>query len=78
MSHRLDRLLTLYFFGPLANLFPLRKGIRIPFLMYHDISNEKGSGQPYFRINISPTKFALQIIFLNNNQYLKGLAGDLA
>ena len=44
MSPRLDRLLTLYFFGPLGNLFAPRKGIRIPILMYHSISDEKETG----------------------------------
>jgi peptidoglycan/xylan/chitin deacetylase (PgdA/CDA1 family) len=69
MSLRLDRLLTLYFFSPLARLFPCRKGIHIPILMYHSISDESESGHPYFRINTSPTRFAEHMNFLHENNY---------
>jgi hypothetical protein len=51
---RLDRLLTLYFFGPLArlrgslsSLNPTNPSnpIRIPILMYHSISDEPETGR---------------------------------
>jgi peptidoglycan/xylan/chitin deacetylase (PgdA/CDA1 family) len=69
MSFRLDRLLTLYFFAPLAGLFPPKKGIRIPILMYHSISDEPETGHPYFWINTSPARFAEHMKFLYDNGY---------
>jgi hypothetical protein len=69
MSLRLDRLLTLYFFAPPARLFPPKKGIRIPILMYHSISDEPEHGHPYFWINTSPARFAEHMKFLQDNGY---------
>jgi peptidoglycan/xylan/chitin deacetylase (PgdA/CDA1 family) len=69
MSFRLDRLLTLYFFAPLAGLFPPKKGIRIPILMYHSISDDPETGHPYFWINTSPARFAEHMKFLHDNGY---------
>jgi len=69
MSFRLDRLLTLYFFSPLAGLFPPRKGIRIPILMYHSISDDPETGHPYFWINTSLARFAEQMKFLHDSGY---------
>jgi peptidoglycan/xylan/chitin deacetylase (PgdA/CDA1 family) len=69
MSFRFDRLLTLYFFGPVAGLFAPRKGIRIPILMYHSISDDPETGHPYFWINTSPARFAEQMKFLHENCY---------
>jgi peptidoglycan/xylan/chitin deacetylase (PgdA/CDA1 family) len=66
---RLDRLLTLYLFGPLARIFPSKKGIRIPILMYHSISDEKETSHPYFWINTFPARFAEHMKFLHDNNY---------
>ena len=68
MSFRVDRLLTLCFFGPLCRL--LRpKGLRIPILMYHSISEERETGHPYYWINTSPDIFAEQMKCLHDNDY---------
>jgi peptidoglycan/xylan/chitin deacetylase (PgdA/CDA1 family) len=69
MSFRLDRFLTLHFFGPLARRFPPKKGIRIPILMYHSISDDPETGHPYFWINTSPARFAEHMKFLHDNNY---------
>jgi peptidoglycan/xylan/chitin deacetylase (PgdA/CDA1 family) len=65
---RLDRFLTLYFFSPLCQLFK-PKGLRIPILMYHSISDEPETGHPYFWINTSPKRFEEQMKFLHDNDY---------
>jgi peptidoglycan/xylan/chitin deacetylase (PgdA/CDA1 family) len=69
MFLRLDRLLTLYFMGPIGKRFFSQKGVRIPILMYHSISDEKEKGHPYFWINTSPDRFAEQMKFLHDNGY---------
>jgi|GEM_PF-90729 len=68
MAFRLDRCLTLYFFGPLLR-FQRPRGLRIPILMYHSISNEPETGHPYYWINTSPARFAEQMKFLHDNNY---------
>jgi peptidoglycan/xylan/chitin deacetylase (PgdA/CDA1 family) len=65
---RLDRLLTLYFLGPLVRRRPLRE-LRIPILMYHSISDESEAGHPYYWINTSPALFAKQMQFLHERHY---------
>ncbi len=65
---RLDRLLTLYLFGPLARLRKPR-GLRIPILMYHSISDDPETGHPYYWINTSPACFAEHMKFLYDNGY---------
>jgi peptidoglycan/xylan/chitin deacetylase (PgdA/CDA1 family) len=66
---RLDRLLTLYLFGPLARLRRNSGGLRIPILMYHSISDEPETGHPYYWINTSPARFAEHMKFLHDNGY---------
>jgi peptidoglycan/xylan/chitin deacetylase (PgdA/CDA1 family) len=67
---RLDRLLTLYFFGPLSRLRRLPPGtVRIPILMYHSISDTPETGHPYYWINTKPALFAEHMRFLYENSY---------
>ncbi len=67
---RLDRFLTLHVFRYLAAVLPQPKGIRIPILMYHSISDEPENGiHPYYRINTSPKRFAEHMQFLHDNYY---------
>jgi peptidoglycan/xylan/chitin deacetylase (PgdA/CDA1 family) len=66
---RFDRFLTLYFFRHLARVLPQQKGIRIPILMYHSISDEPEKGHPYYWINTSPKRFAEHMQFLQDNNY---------
>jgi peptidoglycan/xylan/chitin deacetylase (PgdA/CDA1 family) len=66
---RLDRLLTLYLFGPLARLRRNSGGLRIPILMYHSISDEPETGHPYYWINTSPARFAEHMKFLQDYGY---------
>ena len=68
MPFRIDRLLTLYLFGPLSRLRK-PKGLRVPILMYHSISDEPEKGHPYYWINTSPARFAEQMKFLHDNNY---------
>ncbi len=65
---RLDRFLTLYVFHPLAKLRK-PKGLRIPILMYHSISDEPETGHPYYWINTSPEVFSTHMKFLYDNNY---------
>jgi peptidoglycan/xylan/chitin deacetylase (PgdA/CDA1 family) len=69
MPLRLDRSLTLYFFGPLSRFFK-SKGLRIPILMYHSICDETERGHPYYWINTSIARFAEQMKYLYNNGYI--------
>ncbi|MBM4305293.1 MAG: hypothetical protein FJ115_00235 [Deltaproteobacteria bacterium] len=66
---RLDRFLTLHAFRHLMRVYPQSKGIRIPILMYHSISDEPEKGHPYYWINTSPKLFAEQMQFLHDNKY---------
>jgi peptidoglycan/xylan/chitin deacetylase (PgdA/CDA1 family) len=65
---RLDRLLTLYLIGPLWKRLPV-KGLRIPILMYHSISDDPETGHPYYWINTKPPIFSEQMRFLYENDY---------
>jgi peptidoglycan/xylan/chitin deacetylase (PgdA/CDA1 family) len=65
---RLDRLITIYLFRHLARQRKPR-GLRIPILMYHSISDERESGHPYFWINTSPRRFSEHMKFLHDNDY---------
>jgi peptidoglycan/xylan/chitin deacetylase (PgdA/CDA1 family) len=69
-DYRLDRFLTLRLF----KLFIRRKGPatnrRIPILMYHSISDDKGSSlYPYYHIHTSPSVFAEQMKFLSDHHF---------
>jgi len=66
---RVDRILSLYFFHPLRKVVRRSKGIRIPILMYHSISDEPESGHPYFWTNTPPKRFAEQMRSLKENDY---------
>jgi peptidoglycan/xylan/chitin deacetylase (PgdA/CDA1 family) len=70
---RIDRLLTLYFFGPMARIKNRlgfgHRGLCIPILMYHSISDEPETGHPYYWINTSPAQFAEHMKFLYENEY---------
>jgi len=67
---RLDRILTLYLWGPLLRLAggPARNSV--PILAYHSISeNLFGYSHPYYQINTSPAAFARQMRWLRNSGY---------
>lgn len=66
---RIDRLITTHVVHPLGKNIPSTKGVRIPILMYHSISDEPESGHPYFWINTSPKRFSEQMRFLKENGY---------
>lgn len=68
MNFRLDRFLTLYLFGPLSRLRK-PKGLRIPILMYHSISDGRENRHPYYWINTSPARFAEHMKYLHDNNY---------
>jgi peptidoglycan/xylan/chitin deacetylase (PgdA/CDA1 family) len=65
---RLDRFLTLYFFGFLTRL-QKSQGLHIPILMYHSISNDPETGHPYYWLNTSPARFTEHMQFLHDNGY---------
>lgn len=66
---RPDRFLTLALFGPLAGLAN-NKGLRIPILMYHSISNDNEPRiHPYYRIVTSPDIFAHHMKMLAEEGY---------
>lgn len=69
MLPRLDRFLTLYFFYFFSKRVSPKKGIRIPILMYHSISDEKEKGHPYFWINTTPQRFTEHMQYLHDNSY---------
>lgn len=66
---RADRFLTLSVFHSLRRRLPRPRGIRIPILMYHSISDETESGHPYFWINTSPTRFAEHMRLLKEKDF---------
>ncbi len=68
MSFRLDRFLTLCIFRPLSRL-SRSKGLHIPILMYHSISDVPESGHPYYWTNTSPARFAEHMKYLYDNKY---------
>jgi peptidoglycan/xylan/chitin deacetylase (PgdA/CDA1 family) len=66
---RIDGIFTRYIFHPLKKILPRPKGVRIPILMYHSISDEPESGHPYFWINTSPIRFAEHMRLMKENDY---------
>ena len=67
---RADRLLSLYFFSPLAGIADGGAGFRIPILMYHSVSAENEYRvHPYYRISTAPEVFRNHILFLRENGY---------
>jgi peptidoglycan/xylan/chitin deacetylase (PgdA/CDA1 family) len=73
MSMRLDRLATLYVFHPLASR-RANRGLRIPILMYHSISDSGISGSrdaqhAYFHTATAPARFTEHMQYLRDNGY---------
>ncbi len=66
---RLDRFASIHFAYPIFRLWKPRGSERIPILMYHSISDETGSGHPYFETNTSLRVFEQQMRFLRENGY---------
>lgn len=70
LSLRFDRLATLYFFYPLRKKKNPSRGVHIPILMYHSISNNNlNTIHPYYQTNTSPAAFSDQIKYLYENNY---------
>jgi peptidoglycan/xylan/chitin deacetylase (PgdA/CDA1 family) len=66
IGFRLDRLATLYVFGP----FSKRATPRIPVLMYHSITDDSQDRRhPYYHTTTTVRAFDEQIRFLHDNQY---------
>lgn len=67
---RVDRLATLYFFYPLIRKINSDRGMRIPILMYHSISEKSDHHlHPYFQTTTSPQVFSAQMRFLHEHNY---------
>lgn len=64
-SPRLDRLLTLCFFQPLLKVVGGGRGVRLPVLMYHSVSDQSEANvAPYYRTATHPEVFARHIALL--------------
>ena len=69
-SWRVDRLATLYLFYPLIRKINSDRGMRIPILMYHSISESSDRhSHPYFQTTTSPKVFSTQMRFLHEHNY---------
>lgn len=69
-SCRPDRIVTLYFYGPLLRLMRAATA-EIPILMYHSVSGDQDSTRhPYYRTITSPAVFRTQMQFLHENGYV--------
>lgn len=69
MNFRLDRLATLYLASPFLRLMP-SKGLSIPVLMYHSITDDEPSNvHPYYRTTTSPAVFGKQLESLREDGY---------
>lgn len=66
---RLDRFITLNLVYPLKQNIKMNRGVKIPILMYHSISDEWENGHPYYWLNTSPKRFYEQMKFLKDNRY---------
>jgi hypothetical protein len=62
---RLDRWLTLLLFR--MGLGGLER--RLPVLMYHSVSDDPETGIPYYRVSISPSRFAQHMEWLSDSGY---------
>ena len=58
---RFDRLVSLGLIRPVRRVFLRQTQKRIPILMYHSIQDGASDSRPYFDINTSAARFALQI-----------------
>jgi peptidoglycan/xylan/chitin deacetylase (PgdA/CDA1 family) len=75
---RLDRILSLMLFGPLACVNSAGRCKKIPVLMYHSISTDKENiDHPYFSVNTAPSVFADQMAYLSAHGY-KAVSLDVA
>ena len=67
---RVDRLATLYLFQKMAAVKSASGEIRIPVLMYHDITDRgKHQGHDYFRTDTPPKVFERHMQYLCDNEY---------
>lgn len=67
---RLDRFLTLYFFGPLLVLSKRSCDLKIPILMYHSIARDVDNNvHPYYRTVTTPETFEKHMRFLRELNY---------
>ena len=66
---RFDRLVSLGLIRPVRRVFLRQTQKRIPILMYHSIQDGASDSRPYFDINTSATRFALQMKFLRDHGY---------
>jgi peptidoglycan/xylan/chitin deacetylase (PgdA/CDA1 family) len=67
---RVDRLATLYFVYPLRSSVARRRGLQIPILMYHSISEISNNGvHPYFVTETTPKTFECHMKYLYDNAY---------
>lgn len=64
-AFRIDRLLSLWLFWPLAR----KRRERFTILMYHSVSPETSEGSPYYRTDTDPEVFARQMAFLRDRGY---------
>src|SRR5262249_31563799 len=68
---RLDRLASIYLWGPIARAMAGNSSLRVPILMYHSVSdNLFGKTHPYFQINTLPKVFFEQMQFLHDAGYV--------
>ena len=69
-SMRLDRLLTLYFFGSVIGMSRQSSCLKIPILMYHSIARDVDDNvHPYFRTVTTPEIFEMHMQFLSQSGY---------
>src|SRR5215469_1185546 len=67
---RTDRLATLYLFRPLQRYMIGRQEPRIPILMYHSVSENKGKRvRDYYDVHTSPVVFAEHIRLIHRSGY---------
>lgn len=67
---RFDRVLTIYVFHRLRKIYQQYRGVRVPILMYHSISdNPENASHPYFKTNTSPQVFEEHMQFLHEGKY---------
>jgi hypothetical protein len=67
---RLDRLLTLAVFNPVANLLGVSSGFKIPILMYHHVAKDVDDQlHPYYRIVTTPEQCRSHVDFLGQEGY---------
>jgi peptidoglycan/xylan/chitin deacetylase (PgdA/CDA1 family) len=67
---RIDRFLTLHCVSPIRRMLVRDKGMQIPILMYHSISEQLDDHQhPYYQTVTTPERFEQQMCFLNQSGY---------